>query len=250
MRFRGGPAIHSLLHRFSKEPDPAPDYPPDFDEFDRQVIAKTESYTMTSPERIATLIDAVEYVVQAEIPGTFVECGVWKGGSMMAMALTLLRLGQLRDLYLYDTFEGMTEPTQKDVDLFGQRASSLLANRQRDEDGTNIWAYAPLAKVQRALENTNYPAERIHYVKGPVEETIPRTIPSDIALLRLDTDWYESTKHEFEHLYPVLKSGGIVIVDDYGHHMGARRATDEYFQQHPRPFLCRVDYTCRLAVKP
>jgi hypothetical protein len=253
MPFRGGMMIHSVLHRFGIDlvrwRSQAPSYPVDFDQFDREVVAKTEPYTMTSPERIVTLIDAVEYVVRAEIPGAFVECGVWKGGSVMAIALTLLRLGQLRDLYLYDTFEGMTEPTEIDVDLFGRKASSLLAGRPRNEDVANIWAYAPLKKVEQVLQETNYPQERIHYVRGPVEETIPQAIPNQIALLRLDTDWYQSTKHELEHLYPLLMSGGVLIVDDYGHHLGARQATDEYFGRHSPQLLCRVDYTGRMAVK-
>jgi hypothetical protein len=91
----------------------------------------------------------------------------------------------------------------------------------------------------------------VNLVKGPVESTIPATIPDQLAILRLDTDWYESTKHELDHLYPRLVSGGILIIDDYGHWQGARQAVDEYFaRQNLKPLLSRIDYTCRIMIKP
>jgi O-methyltransferase len=106
-----------------------------------------------------------------------------------------------------------------------------------------------LAEVQAAMRSTGYPEHQIGYVSGRVEETIPESAPSEIALLRLDTDWYGSTRHELEHLYPRLVSGGVLIVDDYGHYAGARQAVDEYFAGRPI-LLARVDYTGRMAVKP
>jgi hypothetical protein len=88
------------------------------------------------------------------------------------------------------------------------------------------------------------------FIKGKVEETIPGTLPKEISLLRLDTDWYESTLHNLVHLYPLLRKGGILILDDYGHWQGARKATDEYFaRENIIPFLSRIDYTGRLYVK-
>jgi hypothetical protein len=98
---------------------------------------------------------------------------------------------------------------------------------------------------------TGYPSNKIHFIKGPVEETIPRQMPSpSIALLRLDTDWYESTKHELIHLFPRLSAGGILIIDDYGHWAGARQAVDEYFAGLPEKyFFHRIDYSGRLIVK-
>ena len=252
--------LHSALHRVGVDlvrwSEPVTDrataatpiYPPDFDDTDREIVQKVRPYTMTSPERIATLIDAVEYIHHAGIPGSIVECGVWKGGSMMAAATTLLRLDERRDLYLYDTFEGMTEPTVDDVDFRGNAAADLLRQQPRSVD--SIWAVAPVEGVRQALATTGYPESLVHYVQGPVEETIPRTVPGQISLLRLDTDWYESTRHELEHLYPLLAPGGVLIVDDYGHYVGSQKATDEYFAEHPEPvLLSRVDYTCRMAVK-
>jgi O-methyltransferase len=204
---------------------------------------------MTSPLRMLALRDACVHVVDARVPGAFVECGVWRGGSMMAVALTLLELGETtRDLYLFDTFEGMSEPGPQDVDLRGDSARDLLATAM---DGSNLRALGPLEDVRRAMDETGYPPERVHYVQGDVLETVPGRAPGEIAVLRLDTDWYASTKHELKHLYPHLCSGGLLIVDDYGHWKGARLAVDEYLSdQQLRLFLHRVDYTGRLAVKP
>jgi hypothetical protein len=170
---------------------------------------------------------------------------------MMAIAYRLAALGvQDRELYLYDTFAGMPPPGEHDVDHAGRSAYSAHAERNGDERGSD-WYSEPLNAVRRNMRRTGYPEDRIHYVAGRVEETIPGVMPDSIALLRLDTDWYESTRHELVHLYPRLLSGGILIVDDYGHWQGCRRATDEYFAEHGIHLLLhRVDYTGVIAVKP
>jgi O-methyltransferase len=226
------------------------DHGADLEPAQRETLSKVMPYTMTSPARIVALVDAVEYIHRAQVPGAVVECGVWKGGSMMAAALTLLRLGDHRDLFLYDTFEGMTEPTAHDVDVNGRKAADLLREQARTTSAESIWCYAPLQGVRDAIRSTGYPEPLVHFVAGPVEATIPRTVPDRISVLRLDTDWYESTRHELEHLYPLLQPGGVLIIDDYGHHLGCRKATDEYFARLPEPvLLSRIDYTGRLTVK-
>src|SRR5437867_1862945 len=146
-----------------------------FSPHELQTIQKVKGLTATGPCRIVGLMDAVKYVVANQIEGGFIECGVWRGGSSMVAAYTLLE----------------------------------------------------------------------------VEDTIPQHAPERIALLRLDTDWYESTKHELEHLYPRLAPHGVLIIDDYGHWVGAKQAVDEYFAtQKLKPFLNRLDYTGRLVIKP
>jgi O-methyltransferase len=224
-------------------------FPMDFSDSDIEVCRRVGPYTMTTPTRIYALIRAVEYVLARGVPGALVECGVWRGGSMMAAALTLLRLGVTdRDLYLFDTFSGMTQPTDADVKLTGERAADLLVTESRDAD---VWAVATLDEVRAAVLDVGYPEERIHFVKGPVEKTLPANAPDEIALLRLDTDWYESTKHELLHLYPRLENGGVLILDDYGYWQGARRAVDEYVAEHDATLLLnRIDNTGRIAVKP
>jgi O-methyltransferase len=215
---------------------------------DRRIVSAVEPYTMTSLERRASLLGAVDHVVKHRIEGDFVECGVWRGGSMMAVALALMARGDTsRTLWLYDTFEGMSEPTAADRGPSGESAQSQLERTARDHP---VWAVAGFEDVQANLASTGYPTESIRFVKGKVEDTIPAALPSRIALLRLDTDWYESTRHELQHLYPRLSSNGVLIIDDYGHWQGARQAVDEYFTASAEPvFLHRVDYTARLVVK-
>ncbi|HWA38222.1 MAG TPA: TylF/MycF/NovP-related O-methyltransferase [Burkholderiales bacterium] len=217
---------------------------------DRAVIERVRPYTMTSPERIHALVKATRHVAAAQIPGAIVECGVWRGGSMMATALTLIAAGDTaRELYLFDTFEGMTAPTAQDVDLEGTAASALL-QAQSKSDPQSVWCYATEEDVGGVMAATGYPRERIHLVKGKVEETLPGEAPAQIALLRLDTDWYESTRHELEHLFPRLSPGGVLIIDDYGHWAGCRRAVDEYLATHRINLLLnRVDYSGRIAIK-
>jgi O-methyltransferase len=208
-------------------------------------------FTMTSVERMYALWQAVRYVHRDAIAGDVVECGVWRGGSSMLAALTLLDLGEdSRTLWLYDTFEGMTEPTEHDVDLTGARmVDEWGTHRGQTED--LIFAYGALDEVKRNMASTGYPTERLRFIQGKVEDTIPAEIPDRIALLRLDTDWYESTRHELEQLYDRLAPGGVLIVDDYGHWAGAREAVDEYFARADvAPLLSRIDYTGRIGIKP
>lgn len=215
---------------------------------DLDIVRRVEPFTMTSLARRASLLQAVDHVVRHRVPGDIVECGVWRGGSMMAVALALLARGDTsRDLWLYDTYEGMNAPTAADLSHTGETAEAQLARTTR---GEGVWCEAGLEDVQANLRSTGYPWERLHFVRGPVEATIPATIPARIALLRLDTDWYESTRHELLHLYPRLQAQGLLIIDDYGHWQGARQAVDEYFAAQPQPvFLHRVDYTARMMVK-
>ena len=221
----------------------------DFTEFEKRICSEISPFTMTSKERIISLIRAVDYIVSNNIEGDIIECGVWKGGSSMAIAKTLINNNSTeRQLYLYDTFQGMTEPEDIDQDFNKTSAKTLLNNT--DIKTSVIWAYSELDEVKANLTATQYPQSLIHCIKGKVEETLPYSQHSKIALLRLDTDWYASTKAELEFLFPKLVKGGILIIDDYGHWQGARKAVDEYFKENNIPIcLQRIDYTGRIAVK-
>ena len=221
----------------------------DFEEIHNTIWNEVNGNTMTSKERIYGLIEAVKYVTKYKIEGDIVECGVWKGGSMMAVAKALVRDNNTnKQLYLYDTYEGMSEPTEADANFQNESAESLLA--KSDKEKSHVWAYSALETVQQGMATTKYPATNIHYVKGKVEDTIPSNIPAKIALLRLDTDWYESTKHELIHLFPLLQKGGVLIIDDYGFWKGARKAVDEYFAENNiQILLSRMDNTGRIAIK-
>jgi hypothetical protein len=205
---------------------------------------------MTTPERIASLCNAVNYLVKNKVEGDFVECGVWRGGSTMAAIDTLMNAGDTsREIYLYDTFEGMSEPTELDKVFTGTGANELMETSDKN-DASSVWCYSAIEEVQQNVESLKYPAKKVHYVKGKVEDTIPGTLPGKIALLRLDTDWYESTAHELKHLYPLLAPGGVIIIDDYGHWEGARKAVDEYIEAQKLPLLLnRIDYTGRIGIK-
>jgi len=200
---------------------------------------------MTSAERINALIEATKYLVKEKIDGDFVECGVWKGGSVMAMALTLKEMGEVREIYLYDTFSGMSAPS--DVD--GEAAMEMFSKTRTSEDSSQ-WLLSPIEEVEKNILETGYPKEKCHFIKGKVEDTIPMIIPQKIALLRLDTDFYESTKHELVHLFPRLSPKGVLIIDDYGCWQGARKAVDEYIIDNKLCiFLNRVDSQGRIAIK-
>ncbi|MCW2989500.1 MAG: hypothetical protein JWM73_94 [Solirubrobacterales bacterium] len=220
--------------------------PPDADDADRATIEATKPYTLTPPERVMGLIAAVRHVVRAGIGGDIAECGVWRGGSMIAVARTLLEEGdRSRTLHLYDTFEYMPEAEDRDVDFNGYPAKDYYPALVPLE----AYRYLPFEDVRAALHATGYPAERMRWVKGLVEDTLPDQAPERIALLRLDTDLYRSTRHEMEHLFPRIVDGGVLIVDDYGHFLGARDAVDEYLTGRGiQVLLARMDYSARMAV--
>ncbi len=236
------------LPRFLRSADRARRLPADFDPCTAAICREVAPLTMTSPERIAALVEAVRYVSRLAIAGDIVECGVWRGGSMLAVARTLLELGERRRLHLFDTFDGMPPPGAEDLDLTGAHAADLMAAEDRETG--SVWARSPLEEVRRNVLASGYPEADLHFVRGRVEETLPDQAPDRIAILRLDTDWYESTRHELVHLYPRLAIGGVLIIDDYGHWQGARRAVDEYFAGHGgRMLLNRIDTTGRIGVK-
>ena len=218
-----------------------------------EIWDEVESFTMTYLERGYALFKAVEYLERNRILGDVVECGVWKGGSCMLVAHALRVLGSMhRTLHLYDTYSGMTEPTDEDVIAW----NNLSVRKKWDEeqrgekDYFGSWAVG-LPEVKKNMASTGYPSEKINYIAGDICETLENNVPDSIALLRLDTDWYESTAKELEVLYPKLVSGGILIIDDYGHFKGARKAVDDYFASKKLfPYLARADYTGRVTVKP
>ncbi|MEU4689029.1 TylF/MycF/NovP-related O-methyltransferase [Actinoplanes sp. NPDC023714] len=223
-------------------------YPADYDELAVPILRAAHPYSMTRKEKRYALYLATRYIVDHEIPGAVVECGVWRGGSMHVVTRTLLTIGVTdRDLYLFDTFEGMTEPTEKDLTYGGKPVAELMSAQPKT---ARIWAIASLDDVKQGFADIPYPPERIHFVRGPVEETLPAEAPERIAILRLDTDWYESTRHELLHLYDRLSPGGVLIIDDYGTFQGARQAVDEFLKETGARLLLSPLGPGRIAVKP
>ncbi len=206
--------------------------------------------TMVSRERLYATAMACRHVLSQGIPGDFVECGVWRGGNSLIAASLFRAAGGNRSIYLFDTFAGMTEPTHDDVRVRDGRDAMLdfLAHRA---DTHNEWCYASLADVQKNFADLGLLGPGVRFVEGDVMHSLKEesNLPKVISVLRLDTDWYESTRAELEVLYPRLSRGGVLVVDDYGHWGGARKAVDEYFSHRQRPLLQYTDYTGRMGVK-
>ncbi|MDH4094679.1 MAG: TylF/MycF family methyltransferase [Betaproteobacteria bacterium] len=226
--------------------------PVEFSPADAAIVERVleRQLTMVSRERLYATLMACRHVLTQEIPGDFVECGVWRGGNSLIAADVFAREGAQRGIHLFDTFAGMTEPTADDVKARdgGDAMPEYLAAQRGDH---NEWCYASLEDVQRNFAEAKLLGPRVRFVRGDVVESLknPANVPGAISVLRLDTDWYESTRAELEVLYPRLSPGGVLILDDYGHWGGAKKAVDEYFRNRPRPLLQYTDYTGRMGVK-
>jgi len=217
----------------------------DEDETFSNLFLKARDFTMTGKDAMFALYSACVYADRNAIPGAFVECGTWMGGSAILAGLTFETLGTPRRLWLYDTFEGMTAPTDADIDVHGESAAFYM-DKFGDETG---WCYASRDQVERNFAEAGLSTERTHFIEGDVMETLRCEAPDEISVLRLDTDWYESTRLELEVLYPRLAPGGVLIIDDYGYWSGSRKATDEYFANRRAPLLNRVNDQVRLCIK-
>lgn len=251
-------AIQSALNllgfqivRLKEEHDSA--FPLEAEEQDRDLLRYVinNNLSMVTIEGLWSTLSAAKYVCENQIPGDFVECGVWRGGNAIIAAEIFRRYGSGRKIYLYDTFSGMTEPTQEEKGLIdGQSAISHFIKSDR---GThNEWCYASIDEVNSNFADRGLLDSNIIFVPGDVAETLKEKsgLPDAISILRLDTDFYKSTKIELETLYPRLSRGGCIIVDDYGFWSGSKKATDEYFtSQKTKPLLNVTDTTRRIGVK-
>lgn len=192
-----------------------------------KLFRKYHDLTMVSWQGLYWSWLAARYINAHGIPGDVVECGVFKGGCSLLMAEE-----HDRPVWMYDTFTGMAEPSEHDYkgSFKGERFDALKRFQNSQRDGHVDWVYESLDNVKKAVEYSGLQRDRFKFIKGKVEDTIPGSMPERISLLRLDTDFYTSTKHELEHLYPRLSPGGILIVDDFGSWAGSRKAVLEYFE--------------------
>jgi len=207
--------------------------------------------SMVSQERLWATLMACKHVINNNIDGDFVECGVWRGGNSLLAASIFRMYGSDKRVYLFDTFAGMTEPTEEDKRIFKEQ-SVMDVFKESQRGSYNDWCYASIEDVQNSFLQSGLLTEGVRFIKGDVGQTleVSDNIPEKISVLRLDTDFYESTKKELEVLYPRLSVGGVLIIDDYGTWAGSKKATDEYFANAgKRPFLQYTDRTGRAAVK-
>jgi len=225
--------------------------PPELNPAQLKIIKDTLPFTMTSEARLIALVKSVDYIINRGLEGDFVECGVWRGGSIMAIAQSLSNLGITdRKIWLFDTFDGMTQPTIYDYSLKNGNSAQKLLGASKKSLKNNIHAYAPISEVKKNLMKIDYPFDNFIFVEGPVEKTLLDTCPGKIVLLRLDTDWYESTSTELDYLFPKLVTNGVLIVDDFGDWNGSMKAVTEYFTRCDQFYLMNIiDSTGRLIIK-
>jgi len=206
--------------------------------------------TMVSFERAVSTGLAVKHVVKKEVEGDFVECGVWRGGNSMIAAEIIRLNGSNKKVWLYDTFSGMTQPTEKDKDMSGSSALEKFKTLPRNLE-SRFWGISNIEEVKAGFASLNLLGDNLKFVMGDVLHTLNEDskLPERISVLRLDTDWYESTLKELEVLYPRLTRNGILIIDDYGDWTGSRAAVEDYFSKvGNKPFLLPISGS-RIAVK-
>jgi O-methyltransferase len=198
------------------------------------LFRKVHPLTMCSYARLQSLHRAVLYIEKNNIPGDMVECGVGHGGSAALMALS--SKDHARKLWMFDTFQGLPEPTPENPD---RPVASAWAGTFR----------ASPEEVQSSFRKLGIEAHTV-MVPGLFEDTLPGCAIESIALLHVDGDWYESVKATLDHLYDRVSPGGIVQFDDYGHWAGARRAIDEFMRGRgiDQP-LRRIDFSGRQLIK-
>lgn len=207
------------------------------DEF-KELFALACPFSMVHVPGFYNVYQSLNYIRDNSIPGDLVECGCALGGVAIFMRLCLTRWGMDRTIHLFDTFVG--PPIGSRDIIHGGQELVWSAAMENHRVGTE----------QNIIDVTGS-LEGFRIVEGFVEQTLPATTMPELALLRLDTDFYESTKIEFELLYPKLRRGGVLIIDDYGYFQGSRRATDEYLATiRPTPLLNRIDQGVWAGVKP
>ena len=229
------------------------EFPVEFTEEEKKFFfhIRENNLSMTSNERLYATVMACKHVLERNIEGDFIECGVWRGGNALLAASIFKFYGSDKKVYLFDTFEGMTTPTQDDKAV-GTGELAIVQFNKHQGKLHNEWCYASLEDVKNNFDKAGLLSSNILFIKGDVLKTLERdeNLPAKISVLRLDTDWYESTKKELEVLYPRLSRGGVLIIDDYGQWAGSKKATDEYFENvGNRPFLQYTDYTGRVGIK-
>jgi hypothetical protein len=215
------------------------------------ILNNIKDYTMTSIPSQWSLIQSINHVIRNNVEGSFVECGIFRGGNIILMSKLLEKHKVEKNIFAYDTFEGMPLPGEDDLDLRGNSSIDKFLELKNYEKEGSQWCYCNIQDVKSNIKkfNINY-LKNINFIKGKVEETLldVKNLPKKISLLRLDTDFYSSTKIELNILFPLLEKNGILIVDDYGHFMGAKKAVDEFFYE-KKAWFHRVDYSTRLLIK-
>ena len=223
-------------------------------EFELKSLEIASKYSMTGFERMFFLIKAIKQIEIDNVEGDFVECGVWRGGNLILFQRMIEKLNfKNRKIFAYDTYSGMSPPTQSDLNINNEKAEDIINSLEKkgvDPENNIIFAKCDLENVKKNFQINTGKNDNLICIKGKVEDTlkIKNNLPKKISLLRLDTDWYESTKIELEVLFPLLSKNGIMIIDDYGYWKGSKKAVDEYFKD-KNINLFKIDFTSRYLFK-
>ncbi|HLB47446.1 MAG TPA: TylF/MycF/NovP-related O-methyltransferase [Anaerolineales bacterium] len=234
-----------------------PTYPYELEKDAQDAVSAVRAHTMVSLEGLATLYDQAVFCETRHISGDFVECGTWRGGAVGLMAIANLKHGaSRRHIHLFDSFEGLPEP---DAAVDGEHAVQHARAAGAGVSGrlVPIGAEAFIGSLEENRDllekQIGYDPHCLHYHKGWFQETLPvaaKTIDR-IAILRIDADWYASTKVCLEHLYDKVVSGGFVIIDDYLSFEGCKKAVDEFMEaQKITAYLNHIDQHRRYWIKP
>ena len=225
---------------------------PELSSFEKKLLHDVSGLTMTGPDRIFALMKSIEFIQKNNVKGDFVECGVWRGGNLIIFQKFIDKYKLKKKIYAYDTFKGMSEPETVDKTFDEKKAKQLLNNLMKkkiNKKDNILFAYSSKKDVIQNFK-TKTRSNNLKCIEGKVEDTlkIKKNLPKKIAILRLDTDWYRSTKIELEKLYPIVQKNGIIIIDDYGYWKGARKAVDEFFKK-KNVVIFKIDFTGRMIIK-
>ena len=198
--------------------------------------------TMLSTEALYDLWWSVKYICENDMRGDIVEMGVWQGGALELVALALNEFKGNNGIVGFDTFEGHPMPEAEEIDIWGNNMQDKF--NEVTNNGEK-WAFADYDSVEKNLKSIY---SNVKLIKGVVDETVDTSDINEISILRLDMDWYEPTKVALEKLCGKIQKGGVLIIDDYGHHSGAKKATDEYVKKRKLKINFRhINYSCVAA---
>ena len=233
--------------------DGAPSSPIELSDEENKIVnyVRSNDLSMCSTNNLYTTAIAAKYIAQNNIIGDFVECGVFRGGNAIIAAKIFKLYKSENKVYLFDTFTGMSEPGQHDIKTSTKSPAQKKYSDSKKE-GYNSWAYASIEEVKENFKKLSLLDSNVIFIKGKVEDTLIQAnqLPNAICFLRLDTDWYESTKMELEILYEKLIPGGILVIDDYANWNGVKKAVDEFFKKlEPPIFFTLIDEGARIGVK-